>query len=244
MRLVIAVCLLLLHASTAGAGDYKNLFAKFHDVEPTAVHDVVGYTLPGGGGFTDVAVGRYDYKTYTMAGVALMRCDASECRGQHTGFGASDTVEVLGVIDLMGQPASVPSSRVHGDKLPGGKAKWPVLVVRTTESKEATGKAKSGSVMKGKHRRARTYFISLAAEDRGTTIWQETSEEFGATGSGMKRSYKLVRGESKTTLELVATEQREIDRDSRCLRPAPVEIKYKLDGRHFKQDGFPDRKGC
>ncbi|MEO8704261.1 MAG: hypothetical protein ABI867_29680 [Kofleriaceae bacterium] len=241
-RLVFAMA--MLHASIAGAGEYDATFAKLHEVEPARVHDVVGYRLPPGGDFTDVAVGRYDYKTWVMAGVALMRCDGSQCRGQHTGFGAADTVEILGVVDLMGQPANVPQHRVSGDKVPGGRAKWPVLVIRATESKPATGTGKSGREMTGKATVARTYFISLAAEDRGNAIWQETSEDVGPTGRGMRRSYKLVRGESKTTLDLIAVEQREIDRDSRCMRPDPVEIKLVLDGRHFKQIGFPVKKGC
>jgi hypothetical protein len=148
------------------------------------------------------------------------------------------------VIDLEGEPGPISSARrtpsaERYTKLPGRKLEWPVLVVRTIERKPATGETRSHRKVSGHETRTRMYMISLAADDRASVVLQDTADERYPSGRGATRSYRLERGDSKTSLEIIATEQRHLDRDSRCRRPEPT-----IKGRHYKQVGHAEPTGC
>jgi len=244
----LACCVALCGSALAHAGEHDAAFAQHHGVKPTEVREVAGYELPAGGDFTHVLIGRYDHAPYVMTGAVLLRCDPTECQGRRADFGAADTIDVLGVIDLEGAPRPFPSRALgrgaRYTKLPGKAPKWPALVVRTTERKAATSTTRSGKLVTGNEARARLYVISLAAIDRASVILQDTLDERYPSGAGTTTTYRLERGESKTGLEIIATEQRHLDRDSRCLRPEPIELRFTLDGRHYRAVAPPERTGC
>jgi hypothetical protein len=235
--------------SIAHAGEHDATFAEYHDVKPTQVHDVVGYALPTGGHFTHVLVGRFDHGAYVMAGAVILRCEANQCQGRRADFGSADSIELTDVIDLEGAPGPISSVRhfptsERYTKMLRRKLKWPVLVVRTTERKPATGETRSRRKVSGHETRTRLYMVSLAADDRASVVLQDTADERYPSGRGATRSYRLERGDSKTSLDVIATEQRHLARDSRCLRPEPTEQRFKLDGRHYKQVDYAHSTGC
>lgn len=254
MRLVVTLALLLA-APVAHAGPDDAVFARSLDVRADQVSDVRRHVLPSGGHYTHVLVGRYVYREYVMGAVVLQRCVAGDCQGRKVTVGATDQVDVLGLVDLEGKPTPIPASRVLGDVRGTGKERFPVLAVRSTESREGTARLKSRREVTGKETRARLYLISLVEADRASVVLQDTSLDRDAAGAGMSRGYRLeppaadpakpAKGKpAPGPLELVATEQRELPRDSRCLRPKPVELRFALDGRHFRQITTPERTGC
>ena len=251
MMLRLAIALVIVATTRARGESLDATFAYYHEVQTSQVQDVVGYELPPGGDFTHVLVGRVQHAGYATTGVVVMRCD-SQCQGRRADFGSADAIQLSGVVDLMGAPAYVPAIKLPGirgqyTKIAGDKPKprWPALVVRTLESKEAVDHTRSGKTVTGKERRSQIYFISLAAEDRASVVLQDTSDERYPSGRGASRTYRLERGASRTLLDVVATEQREIDSDSRCLRPKPTQHKFALDSRHFKAVGLgAPTRGC
>ena len=208
----IAVILTITQVAEATPA-YADAFAELHEQPVGQVHNIVGYTLPGGGDFTHVAVGTYDVQKWTMTGVVLLVCTASQCSGRRTGLGSADRIEVLGVIDLGGEPAALPASPVRGERLGGAKAKFPALVVRTTEKAAR-----------------KLFIISLVDADRGSVIWQDT-----ASTAGMRRSYRTEKSEepNATALDIIATEK-----SLRC-KTGPIEQRFKPSGHHYKTIEMP-----
>lgn len=245
MRLV--VLLVVLVSSTAHA-DHQDTFAKAFSVTRAQVHEVRSFELPPGNDATHVVIGRFDHNKYVMTGAVIMRCSATECTWRRSEFGAADTVEVSGVVDLHGAPTAIPDRNIVNSgntKIPGVRGmKFPVLVVRTRESKQATGETRSRKKVEGTETRAKLYLISLVDSDRGSVILMDTSEERSPTGRGFTRSYRLDNGDTKGSLDVIAREQRRIDNDSRCLRPAPTEAVYALEDRHYRTKSYTPGKGC
>src|SRR6187401_2489814 len=101
---------MLLCASTAAYAEHEATFASWNKVDAAAVTDVRGWKLAGSD-FTDVLIGRFPDRTYTMASVVLLHCKGDACTGRRVNFGASDRVDVLGVVDLDGEPTKLPSWR-------------------------------------------------------------------------------------------------------------------------------------
>ncbi len=239
MRFVIA--LLLVVGGTARAGERETAFATHLGLAETAVHDVAGFQLPPGGDLTHVLVGRYEYGKYAkdaMTAAVLMKCDDKTCEGRRAEFGTADQIDVLGIVDLQGTPGPLPSRPLRRnpsgyEKIRGDKMKFPVLVLRTTESKDAAGTT-----------RTRLYVISLVEADRGSVVLMDTSDEHYATGAGTTRTYRLDKGESKTSLDLIAREQRHLDRDSKCIEPEPIEAVFSLEEHHYRTKSYAPRSGC
>ncbi len=238
------IALLLVATSTAGA-DHKATFAKAFSVTPAQVHEVRSFDLPPGNDATHVVIGRFDYGKYVMTGALVMKCSATECTWRRAEFGAADSVEVSGVVDLHGAPAEIPARAIANGKITGARAmKFPVLVVRTRESKKSTAETRSRKQVEGTESRAKLYLISLVDTDRGSVILMDTAEERSPTGRGFTRSYRLDKGDTKGVLDVIAKEQRSIDNDSRCLRPAPTEAVYALEDRHYRAKSYTPGKGC
>lgn len=244
--------LLVLVALTgiARAGEHDATFAKGFGVTPDKVHDVIGYELPAGNDATHVVIGRYDYGTYVMTGALVMKCDASECTWRKIELGAADAIELAGIADLHGAPASISTrgiARGSGryTKVPGARSmKFPVVIISTKESKAATGTSKSRKQVAGTETRRKIYLISLSESDRGSTVLMDTAEERSPTGRGFVRSYRLDKGDTKGVLDVIAKEQRKIDSDSRCLEPEPTEAVFALEERHYRTKKYTPGKGC
>jgi hypothetical protein len=234
----LAFLILALSSQVALAGEHDTTFATGFDVAPARVRDVAGYELPPGNQVTHVLVGRFEYSKYVMTGALLMRCNEGDCTWRRAEFGAADAIEVHGVVDLHGAPAAIPNRALRGSgrytKIPGARAmKFPALVVRTRESKAATTET-----------RVKLYVISLVDSDRGSVVLQDIARERYPSGRGLTRTYRLDKGDTKGALDIVATEQRTLDSDSRCLRPEPTEAVFALDGRHYRPKKLAPNKGC
>lgn len=232
------------------AGEHDATFAKAFSVTPAQVHDVAGFELPAGNDATHVLIGRFDHGKYVMTGALLMRCNQTECTWRRAEFGAADSIEVTGIVDLHGAPTPIAGralTRTIGRyaKVPGARSmKFPVLVVRTRESKKTTGETRSRKQVTGTETRSKLYLISLIDSDRGSVVLMDTAEERSPTGRGFTREYRLDAGDSKGVLDVIAKEQRSIDNDSRCRRPEPTEAVYALEDRHYRTKKFALAKGC
>ena len=245
MRLI---ALLLVVGGTARAGERETAFATHLGLAETVVHDVAGFQLPGGD-LTHVLVGRYEYGKSAMTAAVLMKCDDRTCEGRRAEFGTADQIDVLGIVDLQGTPGPLPSRPLRRnpsgyEKIRGDKMKFPVLVLQTTESKDAAGTTRSGRKVSGRETRTRLYVISLVEADRGSVVLMDTSDEHYATGAGTTRTYRLDKGESKTSLDLIAKEQRHLDRDSKCIEPEPIEAVFSLEEHHYRTKSYAPRSGC
>ncbi len=249
MRSLVVTVIILAGIGTsfrvAHAGDGEAWFASTFGVKPDKVHDVVTYTLPPGGDYSHVVIGRFDEDKYRFAGAALMSCTTTACQGTRAGFSASDKIEVRGLVDLDGAGGDLPRASVGSvSTMPGKLGKFPALVVVTTESRQMTETGRSGPVT-GTETHVRLHLLSLMRSDRGQPVFAGDLEERYPSGAGTSTSYRLVRGDSKTSLDLMVSAQRNLDRTSRCLRPKPVEARYKLVERHYRTSGgLPGRSGC
>ncbi len=252
MRWLIACCVLVA-ARPVSAGEHDATFAKAYAVTTAQVHDVAGFELPAGNDATHVVIGRYDNGQYVMTGALVMKCNDpnySECTWRRAEFGAADSVEVAGVVDLHGAPAAIPYrgiARSSGRyaKIPGARGmKFPVLVVRTRESKQATGETRARKKIEGTETRSKLYLISLVDSDRAAVVLMDTAEERSPTGRGYTREYRLDTGDSKGVLDVIAKEQRSIDNDSRCKRPEPTEAVFALEDHHYRTKKYTPARGC
>lgn len=248
----LAVALLVLAATTglAAAGRFDATFAAHVGVAADRVRDVAGFALPRGGDYTHVLIGRFGDGAHVFAGVVLLRCAGDDCTGQRVALGSSDRIECAGIVDLEGAPGPVPAARLtlgHATyaRLPGRRGRRPALVVRTTEGRDGSARLKSGRAVSGRETRTHLHLISLVAADRGARVFQDTARERYPNGAGFDHGYRLARVAGKRGLALIVTEQRELPRDSRCLRPKPIELRYELDGRRYRQVGAPAfSRGC
>jgi hypothetical protein len=245
----LAVMLLLATSGVALAGEHDATFAQQQGVAVDRVRGVHGFELPRGLDYTHALTGRFEHGEYTMAGVVLLACDTTQCQARRVGFGATDEIEILGVVDLEGAPGPLPTRRYlpagRYRKLPGrGQMKFPVLAVQTTESRQADGMLKSGKKIAGKETRTRLHLISLVEADRASVVLHDTSDVRYPSGSGSSRTYRLERGEKAGPLELIATKVRHTAHDDRCRRPPPVEIRFRRDGRHFREIPAGHPPGC
>jgi len=98
--------------------------------------------------------------------------------------------------------------------------------------------------VKGEHRRVELTVLSLSSTDEGAltpTVLNEVVDEHWPTGSGVNVTFALERDGSIT-----ATEQRDLENRSMCLRPAPTTTHYKLDSktRRFQRAVDLGRSGC
>lgn len=238
----------------AHAGPHDDTFAKGFGVGVAQVHDVVGYELPPGNDATHLLIGRFDAGPYTMTGALVMTCTDTECALRRAEFGAADRVELLGVYDLQGSPTSLglrglPATGGRYTKVPGARAmKFPVVAIATRESKPGTARTRAGKQVDGSEHRSKLYLITLLDSDRGSVVLMDTSESRSPAGRGFRRTYRLDRSDPKATrgpLDLIAKEQRSIDRDSRCLEPEPSDIVFVLEERHYRPKPTPPGKpGC
>ena len=235
--------LLALFAATAHA-DHATTFAKAQRAK--SAQDVVGYSLATSD-YTHVLAGRFVHDKYTMAGLVLQRCDAGGCIDQSVGFGSADEIAVLGVVDLEGAPGPLPSRKQYGsrtgyEKLASAQLKFPVLVVQTIHREQREETARTGKHT-GTLSRTKLHLISLLATDRGAAVLHDTTVESWPSGTTTRHSYSLERAGKTGPLDLVVVEQRS-DR-SRCRKPQPVRIHYKLEARRFKQTELATRaSGC
>ncbi len=245
MRLAL---LLVLMTGISHAGEHDATFAKGFSVTVDKVHDVVGYELPAGSDSTHVVLGRFDDGNYV--GALVMKCNDTECTWRKIDLGAADGIEISGVVDLHGAPTSISTrgiSRSSGryTKLPGSRSmKFPVVAILTRESNQVTTENKSRKKVTGTTTRKKLYLISLIESDRASTVLMDTAEERGPTGRGMVRSYRLDKGETKGSLDVIANEQRKLDNDSRCIAPEPTEVVYALEERHYRTKKYTPGRGC
>jgi hypothetical protein len=206
----VGAIVMLLSATAVADPDPAASFAT--ELGVAATHEVRSFAVSAGD-MTHVAIGRYDSGTYTMAAVVLLRCDASTCDARKIELGAAEAVDVLGVADLQGAPAPLPSRAIEGARAGGSKAmKFPVVVVRARETKS----------------RSKLYLISLLEADRGSVVLQDI-----ATEGGTSRTYKLDKGDDKTNLDVVAAEKR-----AGCTPTEPIEARYALEEHHFRTKSY------
>lgn len=238
----LALVLVLL-TSTAYAGPHEATFAHYFAVEPSKVHDVVGFELPPGTSYSHVLAGRYASGKATLGGVVLLRCKASACRGTTVSLSRATEVHVLGIVDLHGGPTALPSTRIWGrnagyEKLGERRSRWPVLVVRTRDVVPDPGEPRR----EVDYRRMR--LISLGPR-AGATVFLDAMETSYPSGAGHARSYRLERAGSSKALDLVATERKRLPRDRRCKAPPPVEVRFTLeDHRYVQANLMPRVAGC
>lgn len=246
--MVVRVALLLLVALAAPvhAGSHDATFAKAFGVSLSQIHDVADYQLPPGD-MTHVVIGRYDHGDHVRTGALLMSCTATECEWRRIEFGAADSVEIDGVVDLHGAPRALPARPLpRGTRISGRAMKFPAAVFRTRESKRATGETRARRKVEGTETRVKLYLVSLVEADRGSVVLMDTAEQRSPTGRGFARSYRLDRpdGAKGVALDLIATERATLDRDSRCRAPEPAETIHALDERHFRTKKVTPSKGC
>jgi hypothetical protein len=166
-------------------------------------------------------------------------------------FGAGQ-VELLGLVDLAAAPDAFPARpivpRYRGDRVALGAArmKRPVLIVRSATAVAMTTTDRGGRQVSGTQRHARIALVSLARADaRAPTIFEAEVEARGPTGAGFAVTLAFARGTGKT-LDVIATEQRLIDRALACLPPPPTTTRYTIgdDRRYHADAGVAARAGC
>ena len=204
MRAVLAV---LAMAGSAHAGEHDATFATAFGVGADKVSGVTRFELPAGNEATHVMIGRFG----TATGALVMKC-AESCTWQRADFGTSESIALAGIVDLAGVPMAIPTRGLTGDKVRGARAmKFPAAVLVTRENG-------------GKRRKL--YMLSLLEADRGSLVLMETIEERAAGNRGYRRSFRLDKGETKGTLELIVQEQRTGCEDG--------ELIYVLEEHHFR----------
>ncbi|NVB84954.1 MAG: hypothetical protein HOV81_41690 [Kofleriaceae bacterium] len=240
----LAALACLVAPAIAHAGSGKSDFAVAMDIEEKAVTEVDEYTLEGGGDFVRVVVGRFKRGDLTIGGVALVWCDKKQCWLNHVWLGPADTLDTLGLVDLAGKPAAFPTRPYSGyeRKLKlAGKPKWPALIVEATTREHTTTASRYGGSVTGDHRRSELTVISLLRKDeRNPTVLREVTDEHWPTGAGVNVSFAIA-GPGL----IDATEQRDIENVSACLRPEPTTTHYKLDeNRRYRRTADLGRAGC
>ena len=162
------------------------------------------------------------------------------------GLAASDTLAVVGVVDLAGDPTEVPTDDRGARAIPGEYARlprlgtgprrmrWPALVVADATATPATVEGPYGTD-RGTDRRHDLWFISLRASDRGAVLFREPTMRVGPGGRGVTASYRLVREAKRGPLTIVATETRHAGRHTGCLPPPPTEHRFTWQQHRFER---------
>jgi hypothetical protein len=250
-----SICLLLVLAAIRPArADPASQFAASLDLKADAVRDVAGFVLPAGGDYTHLLIGRFQDGDYLFGAAVILRCDAKQCTGARVQLAATDRVELYGIIDLNGAPAPLPTSPqlVQAGRyrtLDGGTGKprpaWPALVLHTETVKQATGESRFRGTVSGTERRGKITIVSLLrADERSPTVLTANAVELYPSGAGTTTTFRTARGDTRDALDIIGTEQRHLDRSSRCLRPEPVEVRYRPQGRRYERVAAPPPRGC
>ena len=106
---------------------------------------------------------------------------------------------------------------------------------------ETTTASRYGGEKTGLHETEELTVISLARRDQRTPIvFREISDEHWPTGAGHYSTYELVKGG-----EIHATNQRDLENESACIRPPPTKTRFVLDeDRRFQRAQLPPHSGC
>lgn len=256
MRLVPLACALglMLAPGLARAGTARENLAHFFEIEPAAVTQVAAFDLTGVAAYDRVVVGHWETpEGQPRAGAVLLDCDARRCLGTRVWLGAGE-VDVVGLRDLRGKPGPLGGPAMvsrHEDwptvlRGPTARPRWPVLVLETRDDKVTVGGSRFRGEVRGTERHHELVVISLRkADQRAPRILALRTMDLYPSGAGTTTSYRLERGGQRAGLDIVAREQREIENDSACLRPDPVEYRLVLtDGRYQKVDPDALRRGC
>lgn len=254
MRPWIIGSLLVLAAIRPARADPASQLAAWLNVKADAVRDVAGFELPAGGDYTHVLVGRFRNGDHLFGAAAILRCDAKQCTGARVPLQATDRVELYGLIDLNGAPAPLPTSpqlvqtgRYRTLDAGTGKPRpaWPALVLHTETVKQATGESRFRGTVSGTERRGTITIVSLLrADERAPTVLTADVVEFYPSGAGTTTTFRTARGDTRDALDIIGAEQRHLERTARCLRPAPVEVRYRLQGRRYERVAAPPQRGC
>ena len=242
----VAVLACLLAPAVAGAETPTTpagIFASGMRIAKTDVVEVRELTFQAGE-YRRALVGRFKHGELTIAAAVLTWCDKNQqCWLNPVWLGAASNVEMLGLFDLGGAPGAFPVTdqrRVRELKL-AGKPRWPALLVRTTRREPLTTGSRYGGEVTGEHRRVELGVLSLSPKDRQhPDVMREVVDEHWPTGAGVNVTFALAKDG-----QIVATEQRDIEDRSACLRPDPTTVRYKLDEhRRFRRASDLEHKGC
>ncbi|MBZ0237935.1 MAG: hypothetical protein K8M05_36820 [Deltaproteobacteria bacterium] len=252
MRLVsIPVLVALLCApALARADGARTTLAQFFAIEEANVTKATGYRLAGVRDYTEVIVGAYTQNGHEQRVVALLRCGPRVCKGARVWLGPHET-DLLGLVDLAGAPGPLGGGRIDARSswttLGGGRKKlrFPVLVFETRDRKVATGRSRFREAVTGTEAHHDLVLVSLRRSDeRSPKIATLPTVDLYPSGAGTTATYTLAKGSQRAALDIVATEQRYLDRDLACIKPEPVEARYVLvKGRYARVDPLL-RKGC
>ncbi|MCC6998596.1 MAG: hypothetical protein IT370_28555 [Deltaproteobacteria bacterium] len=237
-------------------GPAKAVFAQLHRVSRDAVVEAKVFVLPGVADYTHVMRGKYRVDDEVLSAVFLLRCGARSCSGTRVLGASGDRVSVLAVVDLEGKPASLdgnePPTCCGGAEWdtalpsPGKRLRWPALVITTLREEASTGRGRDRKQVSGTSRWGRLLLVSLRGADTRDKqlVLTAPTQEIGASGAGRSTSYRTERGKQRS-LDVIAREQRHLDRTSRCKEPAPIEYKLVLkDGRYTRLDDLAQSRGC
>lgn len=251
---ILAVALVVATHTSAEAGYFEETFATFMGIDQADVVSVAGFDLPAGSHFQHALIGRFKHgthKEWQSSEVFLVRCTSRQCTGKMVSLGNGE-VELLGLVDLA-TPGALPTRRIEMprsswytslDKSRVRRA-WPALLVRTTETKTVTTKSYTMKDVTGSDRHAELAIISLVKADAEfPRVLREVVDRHSPTGAGVSVTFELVRGKGKA-LDLLATEQRDIDNELACIRPKPTRSTYTLDAhRQYRKALEPVTGGC
>jgi len=251
---LLAVSVVLATHATAEAGYFEDTFAAMMGIDQADIVTVSGFDLPAGSHYQHALLGRYKHgakKEWQSSEVILLRCTSQQCTGNTVSLG-NDEVELLGLVDLA-TPGALPTTPIRMprdrwytslDKKPVRRA-WPALLVRTAKTSKVTTKSYTMKDVTGTERRSELAIVSLVRADvRFPRILREVVDWHGPTGVGISVTFELVRGKGKA-LDLLATEQRDIDNELACIRPKPTQSTYTLDkNRQYRRVLEPVPGGC
>ena len=237
-------------------GPARTVFAQLQGVSRDQVVEAKVFMLTGVADYTHVLRGQYKVDDEVLTGVLLLRCGARSCSGTRVLGAGGDKVKLLAVVDLEGKPASLggnePPTCCGGAEWdtalpsPGKRLRWPVLVITTLREEMTTALTRGRKEVTGTSRHGRLLLVSLRradVKDRQLVLSAPT-QEIGASGSGRSTSYRTERGKQRA-LDVIAREQRHLERTSRCREPEPIEYKLVLkDGRYTRLDNLAQSRGC
>lgn len=252
MRALLALALLLFPA-VAAAETPKELVALFAHTEVSKVTAARGVRLEGVRDYQQMVVGTYHEGEWDQHVLILMRCGKTQCTGKTVWLG-NEKPELQALIDLAGAPGPLDQrTRIdlehRGDwhlTLEGKGKKFPALVLAVREEKVTTGGSRFRGTVKGSERHHKLLVISLRkSEEAAPRIAQLATVDTYPSGAGVTSSYALVRSGKQRVLDIAGTSQGQIENDSACLRPEPVEHLWKFKGGRYEQvDDLLQRTGC
>lgn len=248
------VLIVVLTSGVARADDAARLYAAFAHVEESQVVAAHGFSLPRGGGWNRVVVGRHRQGEHVVASLVLLDCGRL-CHGQRLWLGEAELIDVLGVMDLDGPAVDLPARPAHQRpgawypmlEIVGGarRARFPVLVVRTRHEEVGTGATRWGRDVTGTAIEERLRLVSLRAADQGRVVFNEATLDRSVIGAGTGRTLRFERTTRRGRLRIAATERWHDDALSTCLPPPPVAYAYEWrDTSYQRVDATPLRAGC